>query len=98
MVRLGSKFRKMRAYGIIRSRTNKVPSEEKVGSGRYKMRRSAFVLYWKGGPTFSKKLPQQERIAAAARKCGEQLRGKKMSWKERKEALRECILKEFGKI
>ena len=98
MVRLGAKFRKMRAYGIIRGRTNKVDPAKKVGSGRYKERRSAFILYWKGGPTFTHKTPQQEKIAAAARKCAEEIRGKNLSWKERKEALRACILREFGKM
>lgn len=97
MTRLGAKMRKLRAYGVIRSRVNKVSPDKKVGSGRYKERRSPFMLYWKGGPTFTHKTPQQERIAAAARKCADQIRGKNMTWKERKEALRACILKEFGK-
>ena len=94
MVRLGDKFRKMRAYGIIRGRSNKIPEGERVGSGRYKMRKSPFILYWKGGPSFTHKTRQQEIIAEIGRKCGEELRGKKMSWTERKAALRACVLRE----
>ena len=95
MVRLGDKFRKIRAYGIIRGRTNNIKNP--VGSGRYKMKRSPFILYWKGGPTFKEKTAQQKKIAEIGRKCGEQVRGIK-DWNERKKALRECVLKEFGKI
>lgn len=97
MVRLGEKFRRMRAYGVIRSRFNAVDPARRVGSGKYKAKRSALMLYWKGGPTFTRKTPQQEKIAAVGRKCAEEVRGVR-DWKERKERLRACVLREFGKI
>lgn len=58
------------------------------------------LIFIKAGPKFPNPTPQQQKIAAAGKKCGAEIRGKypgSAKVAERRKAMGNCILKEFGK-
>ena len=56
------------------------------------------LIFIKAGPKFTKLTPQQEKISAAGKACGAEIRGKypgSAKVKERRAAMADCIRKKF---